>query len=187
MVSIAEKLTHFFLLHGLIQQEQKDWCHYFLQKHIQSALVLSTLLVVGTLITNLVYAIVYCISVLFLQKRTNGYHSRSEWLCALVSILFEMLALLSIPWFETFSYCVVLFGSTICVMLLAPVNNQKIHLSEKEMHAMHCRACVRVGILTLISVFLWRMGYFDIAKCIALSIFSVDLSLAFALLGFGEQ
>ena len=114
-------------------------------------------------------------------------HAHTELGCILVSALFEAAAMLLLPKLFFELYLTLLFGGALCVCMLAPVNNGKIHLSSKELSAMRWRGWLRVLILIVASLALFYNGAFELAVSLALAIFFTAISLMLAVVGLGEQ
>ena len=187
MKKLSEWLTNCFLRHEIITAEQAEWCVYTLHKKLFTAVVFGWLLLLGTWAGGLWPALLFTCCFLFLRKRTNGYHAHTQLGCVAVSTVIEVLAMWMLPRFVFEVYTVILAGSFICVLLLSPVNNKQIHLTEKELRAMRWRGHLRAFMLLAFSLFLWYLGFFDLAVSAALAIFFTSASLVLAILGFGIQ
>lgn len=187
MKKLSEWLVNWFLRHDIITAEQTEWCVYTLYKKLFTALVLGWLLLLGACIGGFGPALLFTCGLLFLRKRTNGYHAHTPLGCAAASTVIEVLAMCMLPRFAFEVYFVVLVGSFVCVLLLAPVNNQQIHLTEKELKAMRWRGHLRAFMLLALSLLMWNRGYSALAVSVSLAIFFTSASLVLATLGFGIQ
>lgn len=187
MESFAARLTDLFLRHGIVTQEQAEWCRYTLCKKLLSLTVCSLMVLLGACIAGFGPALLFAAGQGFLAKRTNGYHARTPLGCAALSVLFEAAAMWLLPRFVWEPYLIVLVGASLCVLGLAPVNNERIHLSQKELRACAWRARLRLFALAAASAALWTGGYFSLAVSLALAIFAVAFSLTLAAAGFGVQ
>lgn len=187
MERLSRLLTEFLLRHDLITAEQVEWCRYTLFRRFFSLVMCGLLVILGTLIAGFWPALLFTGGQLFLNKRTNGYHAHTELGCILVSALFEAAAMLLLPKLFFELYLTLLFGGALCVCMLAPVNNGKIHLSPKELRAMRWRGWLRVLILIVASLALFYNGAFELAVSLALAIFFTAISLMLAVVGLGEQ
>lgn len=187
MKRLSHWLTDYFLRHDIITAEQAEWCSYTLFHRLLSLGMCSLLVMLGTLIAGFWPALLFTTGQLFLNKRTNGYHAHTELGCIAVSTLFIITAMWLLPRIVFELYLIFLFGGSLCVFMLAPVNNGKIHLSEKELRAMRWRGWLRVLILVAASLALYYNGAFELAVSLALSIFFTAISLGLATVGLGEQ
>lgn len=187
MGKLAGWLTNYFLQCNIIRKEQVEWCQYVLCKKMTSAFVYTLLIFLGSLIAGFLPAFLFTSALFFLRKRTNGYHARTELGCVSMSVSFEIIAMWLLPHFVFESYIILLGGSLICVLPLAPVNNSQIHLSDSELNAMRWRSYLRILILVIGSVVLWGCGFQLAAVSLALALFFSAISLALAALGFGIQ
>ncbi len=187
MERFAAWLTDVFVRHGIVTQAQAEWCRYTLCKKLLSLTVYSLMVLLGTWIAGFWPALLFAGGQSFLAKRTNGYHARTPLGCAAVSALFEAAAMWMLPRLAFEPYIILLVGASVCVLGLAPVNNERIHLSEEALRAMRWRARLRLFTLAALSAALYAGGYFPLAVSLALAIFAVAISLVLATAGFGVQ
>jgi len=184
---IAECVTNQFLKYGLITDNQREWCVYTIHKKTLSMAVCCLLVLTGSGIGGLTHSLVFTFGFLFLRQRTNGYHAKTELGCIAVSLLFEIIAMWMLPYFVFDVYIVVLIGSFLCVLMLSPVNNKQIHLSEKEQHSIRWRAHLRTALVATLSLVLWYYGYNLSAISAALALFFTGISLTLSIAGLGIQ
>lgn len=187
MESLAAWLTDVFLRHGIVTQAQAVWCRYTLCKKLLSAVITCLMILLGAWLAGFWPALLFAGGQGFLAKRTNGYHARTPLGCAALSALFETCAMWLLPRLVFEPYLILLVGGSFCVLGLAPVNNERIHLSEKELRAMRWRAWLRLGVLDALSAILYASGHFSLAISLALAIFAVAASLTLATVGLGVQ
>lgn len=184
---LAQKLTQYLLRKNIITLQQTQWCCYILHKKLISFMGVCILVAIGTVLASLPPALTFTLGVLFLRQRTNGYHASTECGCLLVSVVMEAGAMLLLPCFVFESYLTVLLGAVLCVLMLAPINNGQIHLTDTELAAMRWRAYLRTGLVAAVSLLLWYGSFTELAVSLCLAILGVCLSLAAATLGFGIQ
>lgn len=94
LVQICSKLTERFIRNGILDQELADWCIYWLQKRILTVLVVSLMLILGSLIFGSKVTVCFLLGLLPLRRRLNGYHTKSPYTCMILSVCVMLLALL---------------------------------------------------------------------------------------------
>ena len=168
MENLAEKITIFLAAHNYIAEDKKDWCHYVVIKFLMSVLSLCLLIPIGSLVVGWIGSILYTFTFRFLRARTGGYHAKTPHGCLITSVILQILFLsLSICMPDASLFIFVAIISGLSIALIGPVN-------------------LRVAfILIAFSLILFVNPVW--AGCIAFSIFSVALLLAFSAYGFGVQ
>ena len=187
MENLAERITIFLAAHNYIAEDKKDWCHYVVIKFLMSALSLCFLIPIGSLVVGWIGSILYTFTFRFLRARTGGYHAKTPHGCLITSVILQILFLsLSICMPDASLFIFVAIISGLSIALISPVNHPELHLSSAEMSALRPRIYLRVAfILIAFSLILFVNPVW--AGCIAFSIFSVALLLAFSAYGFGVQ
>lgn len=183
----GRKDYHFLAAHNYIAEDKKDWCHYVVIKFLMSVLSLCLLIPIGSLVVGWIGSILYTFTFRFLRARTGGYHAKTPHGCLITSVILQILFLsLSICMPDASLFIFVAIISGLSIALIGPVNHPELHLSSTEMSALRPRIYLRVAfILIAFSLILFVNPVW--AGCIAFSIFSVALLLAFSAYGFGVQ
>lgn len=187
MENLAEKIAIFLTAHNYIAEDKKDWCHYVVIKFLMSALSLCLLIPIGSLVVGWIGSILYTFTFRFLRARTGGYHAKTPHGCLITSVILQILFLsLSIYMPDASLFIFVAIISGLSIVLIGPVNHPELHLSSAEMSALRPRIYLRVSfILITFALVLFVNPVW--AGCIAFSIFSVALLLAFSAYRFGVQ
>lgn len=81
LVRICSKITERFIHYDILDQELADWCTYWLQKRILTILVVSVMLIVGSLLFGLKSSACFLLGLLPLRRRLSGYHTKSPYSC----------------------------------------------------------------------------------------------------------
>lgn len=160
---------------------------YVVIKFLMSALSLCFLIPIGSLVVGWIGSILYTFTFRFLRARTGGYHAKTPHGCLITSVILQILFLsLSICMPDASLFIFVAIISGLSIALIGPVNHPELHLSSAEMSALRPRIYLRVAfILIAFALILFVNPVW--AGCIAFSIFSVALLLAFSAYGFGVQ
>lgn len=187
MENLAEKITVFLAAHNYIAEDKKEWCHYVVIKFLMSVLSLCLLIPIGSFVVGWVGSILYTFTFRFLRARTGGYHARTPHGCLITSVILQVLFLyLSICMPHTSLFVFVAIISGFSIVLIGPANHPELHLSSAEMSALRPRIYLRVAFALAIFALAFLVNPVW-AGCIAFSIFSVALLLAFSAYGFGVQ
>lgn len=187
MENLAEKITVFLAAHNYIAEDKKEWCHYVVIKFLMSVLSLCLLIPIGSFVVRWFGSILYTFTFRFLRARTGGYHARTPHGCLITSVILQVLFLyLSICMPHTSLFVFVAIISGFSIVLIGPANHPELHLSSAEMSALRPRIYLRVAFALAIFALAFLVNPVW-AGCIAFSIFSVALLLAFSAYGFGVQ
>lgn len=151
LIQICSKLTKHFVRNGILDQGLADWCIYWLQKRILTGLVISIMLILGSLIFGVKATVCFLMGLLPLRRRLNGYHTKSPYTCMVLSVGVMLLALLL---HSTFNQLVSLVFSivnfVICLILvvcvLADQADLQLCLTQEEIKENH-RLAIRILVL----------------------------------------
>lgn len=154
LIQICSNLTERFIRNGILDQSLTDWCIYWLQKKILTALAVSLMLILGSLIFGFNVTICFLLGLFPLRRRLIGYHTKSPYTCIILSVGIMLLALLVNSTFnQRISQVFSLVNFIICLMLVVCVlsdqTDPRLHLTREEVKENHRLA---VQILALVSV-----------------------------------
>ena len=141
MEKLVNEITEKLVACEVVDRCDAEWFSYAVQKKLISLISGSAFLIIGVMSTELSTVAAYLGSFYFLRTRTNGYHAKTFILCLLYSLALELAMLyLLLPELNTFWVFALNAVCTVCVFLLAPVNDRSIHLNAAEL-----KACKRSG------------------------------------------
>ena len=141
MEKLVNEITEKLVACEVVDHCDAEWFSYAVQKKLISLISGAVFLVIGVMATELGTAAAYLGSFCFLRTRTNGYHAKTFILCLLHSLALELAMLyLLLPELNTLWVFALNATCTVCVFLLAPVNDRSIHLNAAEL-----KACKRSG------------------------------------------
>jgi len=185
-VVFVDRLTESFLRHNIISEDQTEWCAYVLEGKIANLISLVILLVVGTLAADFPAAVVINAGMLFLRKKTNGYHAKTFLGCLCISVFCEYTCLRLLPWLNQWKALTLLSFSALVIFLFAPFNSSNMHFDEREMSAL--KQCVRrrLVIFCFLAVVLLLVQP-EWSFCLCLTSGCVAIFLILSKLGFGTQ
>ena len=84
---------------------------------------------------------------MYLRAYTNGHHAKSYLSCLINSCVIELLGVFLCNYFTPVISLCLAIGSSITILLVAPINNEQIHFSEKELAAVRTVCHKRLAIL----------------------------------------
>lgn len=148
MERFANALTRKLLLHGYIDDDQTEWCHYAIAHRCMNVISFMLLVLVGSVIMNWCAAVLFTLAFRFLRVRTGGYHAKTPYTCLLTALSVQIIALLFAQYIAySWIFGVTALISVIIILKLAPANNAAIHLTREEMDALRPTIWRRVFIV----------------------------------------
>lgn len=137
MDRILDPLVGFCLKNQYIAPEQAQWLRYGLERRVFTFLSCIPLLLLGMALSTPLTAAAFLGSVLLLRRYTNGYHAKTRMGCFFASAIAECLFLGVLGrHLGKLGMVLILAASWGAVVLLAPVNDKNLHLSQGEMEAL---------------------------------------------------
>lgn len=182
MERLAGKISLYFLKHKIISQNDVEVCSYALYRQLSRLLVGGLLIALGSFVAGTLPAIGFTISFLFLRESTGGYHAKSESSCVVLSCFVEFVLLSLVePIVEEFPcQWLLMIGGCVCIVLLAPINDENIQMTDAEMRANAHRSRIRLSILLCFVVTLQCVGAIQVVASLQLAIFGVAASIVAA-------
>ncbi len=156
---------------GLITEGQVPWFRYGLEKRIYTVIGLIPFVIIATLLTNISAAVSFIGAFYALRSRTNGYHAATLGGCVIISLIAELLFLTVLYPFLTLKGTMIVSG--ICVVFIlvaAPYNHPKMHLSKEEIYALKHSVRRRCIVLFILLCILSYAQLEDITKGLATGI-----------------
>ena len=135
-------LVELCLRNDFVPESQLPWLRYCIEKRLSTAIGLFPFFVGAILLTNIESAVCFVGAFCVLRSRINGYHAKTLGGCLLVSLVTELIFLIGLyPVLTPLSAVLLTLICIVIMLLLAPFNDSKIHLSEDEVLAL--KVCVR--------------------------------------------
>lgn len=188
MHKAIERLTDFMLRHELLAEKDRAWCVYALERRVLTGGNFLVLWVLGACLAGAIASLSFLAVVLWLRKRTGGYHASTPFRCLLVSSAVTCLALgIILPYLQAFVCCAMVAGSVVCVWLLAPSNHKKLHFSTAELAANRTYARRRLFAVVTLFVVLLLLGQTVAAASLSLGLAMVACSLVAAKIAKQEE
>lgn len=168
MEAIIERIVEKCIQSEFIEESQRDWMAYSLQRKFMNFGGFFILVCLGALVAPLPQVILLNFGLAFLREKTNGLHMPTVFSCFITSLFCEYACLYLINWLQssTLSTAIVLLIISVAIILvLAPCNNSAIHCSNEELRNMKIAVRKRLILYCLI------IPAFFVAeiRCIALS------------------
>lgn len=179
MEQTAKRLVAHWVQKGILDESEAEWCVYGLLSRITTASTLSVVVILGAIVSNFLYALVFTTAFLFLRVRTNGHHAKTYLACLFHSILIEIGSLILVP-FLRLPFALLLVGlSNLIIISLAPANNDSIHLTVEEVAALRPRILIRLATVDLTYILLLLIDSL-FANCIVFALIADATLLALA-------
>lgn len=187
MEALAVRIAHFFLQKHYIEPEQVERFQYGLVRRMMGCITFLLLLPAGAIVVGWLGSFLYLYTFRFLRTRTGGYHAKTPHGCLLVSLCTMLVALILAKFLpHPFFGVIVLFGSAVCIFVLAPANSAAIHLTTSEIAAIRPRIWIRIASVVLAGCILLST-YTLLGSCMVVAVSVVAIMLVFANSGFGAQ
>ena len=153
MEGIVERIVEKCIQSELIEESQRDWMAYSLQRKFMNFGGFFILVCFGTLVAPLPQVILLNFGLAFLREKTNGLHMPTVFSCFITSLFCEYACLYLIDRLQssTIAAVITLFIVSVTLILtLAPCNNSAIHCSNEELQDMKIAVRKRLVLYCLI-------------------------------------
>ena len=160
MEAIIERIVEKCIQSELIEESQRDWMTYLLQRKFMNFGGFFILVCLGTLVAPLPQVILLNFGLAFLREKTNGLHIPTIFSCFVTSLICEYACLYLINWLQSSTIAatiVLLIISVAIILVLAPCNNSAIHCSNEELRNMKIAVRKRLVLYCLIVPPLWLL------------------------------
>lgn len=137
----------------LIEESQRDWMAYSLQRKFMNFGGFFILVCFGALVAPLPQVILLNFGLAFLREKTNGLHMPTVFSCFLTSLFCEYACLYLIDRLQSSTIAatiMLLIVSVTLILTLAPCNNSAIHCSNEELQDMKIAVRKRLVLYCLI-------------------------------------
>lgn len=129
MEAIVERIVEKCIQSELIEESQRDWMAYSLQRKFMNFGGFFILVCFGTLVAPLPQVILLNFGLALLREKTNGLHMPTVFSCFITSLFCEYACLYLIDRLQssTIAAAITLFiVSAMLILILAPCNNSAI-------------------------------------------------------------
>lgn len=184
MNTFANKVTNFFLHMDLIDDDQIEWCHYSLQTFFTNSSGFFLLMAIGLFLAPWPQVLLLNLGVAFLRTKAGGLHMPTAVTCFIVSLLFECVCLLVLPFMFEQAAILILVVSILVLFRFAPCNNQAIHCDAEELSLMKRELHIRLITFSIVASGLLVLSPM-LAYAIVMSTFVVSLSVVLSKMGVG--
>lgn len=188
MEKAAEALTNYFLKANIIEDRQKEWCRYMIMHRMMNVVSLFVLVPLGALLSGWVNSLLFTLGYRFLRTRTGGYHAHTPSQCLMFAAIIQVVSLsLLLPIFQHQLWLLLMLAlSAVTILLLSPVDNKNIHITDVERANLTKSVQKRVFIMILAVVVCMKAAP-HIAADLALSAFITAFTICLSRLGLGIQ
>ena len=153
MEAIVERIVVKCIQSELIEESQRDWMAYSLQRKFMNFGGFFILVCFGTLVAPLPQVILLNFGLALLREKTNGLHMPTVFSCFITSLFCEYTCLYLIDRLQssTIAAAITLFiVSAMLILILAPCNNSAMHCSNEELRDMKIAVRKRLVLYCLI-------------------------------------
>lgn len=184
MELLAGKITDYFLKRQWIDSDDVDVCCYAVYRRLSRLFVGGLLILLGSMEAGVLPAVCFTVAFLFLREATGGYHAANEVQCAILSCIVEFVLLSLVDPLLGLPPCqwLLMAGGCVCIILIAPINDENIHMTEAEMRINAHRSWFRLAIIVGTVVIFNYFGAAHTVTAIQLSVFGVAASMLVATL-----
>ena len=154
---ICSRITKYLVEHGILRQELLEWCIYWLQKRILTCTVVLIMFLIGWPLFGADITFFYLLGLLPLRLYLLGYHTKSPYTCAALSITIMLAALLlhDISTYVALHIYVVLnipMSLLLIIYFLKEQNDSLLHLTREELKINNKKAIYTFCSVSLIGI-----------------------------------
>lgn len=181
---LSIKITDCFLRHRWIDLDDVEVCCYAVYRRLSRLLVGALLVLLGSIEAGVLPGICFTVTFLFMREVTGGYHATNEMQCVILSCIVEFVLLSLVDPLLGLPPCqwLLMAGGCVCIILIAPINDENIHMTEAEIRINAHRSWFRLAIIVGTVVIFNYFGAAHTVTAIQLSVFGVAASMLVATL-----
>lgn len=180
---LAEDISFYLITNNIIDIEDREIYIYGLELLISTLFTSISILILGFLIGNLIFAVTFLLVHFFLKSYTGGYHAKHYYECYIYSI-FTYIVLVIINCiisdiYKPFIGLLLLIISMLVIFKFAPIENKNNPKTEEEMVRNKKISRIRISILSVIGVlgYIVKADLIDIWFMLAITVFSIAYSI----------
>lgn len=175
MEALTKQIVTHWVQRGFVDESQAEWCVYGLLCRITTVCTFCVVITVGTLVSDVRYALLFSLAFMYLRTYTNGHHAKTYVRCLINSIAIEVMAVTLAQYLSLSSSLPLAVVSSFVIFLKAPVNDANMHYTNEEIFAVRQKCRIRLYIL-LIFYFVTLLSVPFCSYCISLA-FAADAIL----------
>ncbi len=150
MEQLAKSIVSRWVQRGFVEESQAEWYIYGLLKRLTTLCTLSSIVVLGTLLSDLWRALLFAVALMYLRAYTNGHHAKTYLRCLVNSCIIEVLGVLLCSYLTPVLSFFLALVSALIVLMIAPLNNAQIHFSPEELIAVRSACHKRLAALFIL-------------------------------------
>lgn len=184
MEYLSGKITDYFRSRQWIDSDDVEVCCYAVYRRLSRLFIGVLLILLGSIEAGILPGICFTVAFLFLREATGGYHAANEMQCVVLSCVVEFVLLFLVDPLLELPPCqwLLMAGGCICIILIAPINDENIRMTEAEMRINARRSWFRLAIIVGAVVVFNCLGAARTVTAIQLSVFGVAASMLVATL-----
>lgn len=135
--NISRNITEFLLSEKNINSKNKDVYQYGIELVISSVITFGIMILVGSLLSDYLNAVLFYLSLISLRHFTGGYHSKSYLKCNIVFVVVMIAclktnAVIGVLSVRLYILIVMAICSLILIFVFSPIENINKKIDEKE-------------------------------------------------------
>lgn len=153
---MVENFVDYLIRTESLEEEYRDQSIYGLTLIIEKVVAYSVLFCFILLIGKVTEGLIFLAAFIFLRQTTGGFHAKSVPGCLIGSTLTVFAALQISPVLmqeHEILFAVLLFLSSLCILVFAPINHPNLMLSKEEKKHLRfkgkLRLCAELGIVAM--------------------------------------
>ncbi len=180
-MKLADYLTDFFYIEGIISDEDKTIIYFGLESLAGNLLSATMILLVGSLFKHTQSAFLLWLLLFPLRKNSGGYHAATKTSCLFISLVMIITAFVI---FTKLKYTVAFYGISAAVngciiWILAPVDNSSKMLDVTEYHVYEKRSRIILVAECIIIALSLYFQWTTVASSGCMALFITNISLLF--------
>jgi membrane protein len=176
----SEKLTAFFIQSNIIDESNRAWCQYIIEKKIMQAFFLIIASLIALLYNRIFEVLSFGLFFCSIRKRTGGWHAPYPWLCLMLSGLILLLVakiLIPITLCTSLFYTFLFNNILLCILLfIKPSYPWQLHFCKEEKEANLQKRNVLILLFLILNLIFLILRYRNVLSSMLWAlIFSIGL------------
>ncbi|MGN9165753.1 accessory gene regulator ArgB-like protein [Tissierellaceae bacterium HCP3S3_D8] len=176
---MIEKMTSYFVINGIIEDEERDIYSYGLHQGLLIIINIMTAMLIGFIFKGLWEVIIFMMAYIPLRIYGGGYHAKTELRCYFFSVALIVISLLLIRSIPIVKFTVLAIASIsgVIVYVLAPVEDKNKPLDDIENKVYKRRTRIILAIEILAVLVLYILGFKEASLVISVAILMLSLMM----------
>lgn len=177
---ISKSLTNLLSKNNIIDENKKDIYTYGYEIMISNLLGLSITLVLGAIISNVWYAVLFYIAFVSVRQFTGGFHANSYLSCNIIFTATVALVLIASSALtmccSSYYYAIVFSAHIIILFCFSPVDNKHKPLSQREKKK-HKKTGIALSLFWCVVAVVFRFLWLQASVTITVTLVAISVLL----------